>query len=345
MAGVAIAEVWRKKMGQDARVLFVGARGGLEEKIIPRHGYPLTLLDLGSLKRVRISKKIRTLFQLPLAFLKSLQILFKERPAAVIGVGGYASGPFVLLSFFLSGLLRIRTAVLEQNAVQGFTNRVLSLFVRRIYSAFAGPELFRAPEKVLVTGNPTRTEFSRLAPAPSRPFVIFIFGGSQGALGMNTVVTEAIPYLKDILSEIRWIHQTGESDFERVSEVHSRFKTGARVEKFIYDMKTCYSQASLVICRSGASSLSELSAVARTAVLIPLPTASDQHQLKNAQIFTEKEAAYLVEQGPGSAEKLAALIRDFYKNPDRLRKTEENIACLNRGDSANQIVSDLCYDP
>src|SRR5205814_1222355 len=142
LAGVAVADAWKAKYGAEAKILFVGARGGIEERLVPRAGYPLSLLDLGSLNRVSLTRKIKTLFQLPLCFMKSASIILSAKPDAVLGVGGYASGPLVLMARALSflGVSRSRTAILEQNSVPGMTNKILGKFVHQVFSAFPGTE-------------------------------------------------------------------------------------------------------------------------------------------------------------------------------------------------------------
>ncbi|MGZ3709420.1 MAG: undecaprenyldiphospho-muramoylpentapeptide beta-N-acetylglucosaminyltransferase, partial [Bdellovibrionota bacterium] len=300
LAGIAVADAWRAKYGADCPVVFVGASGKIEEKLVPRAGYPLHLLKLGSLNRVSIAQKLKTYFQLPLSLLKSLALLLQFRPSAVLGVGGYASGPLVLLARFFT-----RTAILEQNSVPGFTNRILGRWAHQVFSAFPGAERIFGAGRVRITGNPIRTTMKPLPSAPRDPFTIFIFGGSQGAIPMNSLVLEALPLLSDLKSRLRFIHQTGEKDYERVAAGHLAAGYTSRVEKFIYDMPECYAQASLLICRSGSGTMSELAAVGRAAILVPFPFASDNHQEANARVFSDAGAAWLLRQQEAKGEDLA----------------------------------------
>jgi UDP-N-acetylglucosamine--N-acetylmuramyl-(pentapeptide) pyrophosphoryl-undecaprenol N-acetylglucosamine transferase len=334
LAGIALANEWQRQHGMQARVCFVGAKGGLEEKLVPRAGYPLRLLELGALNRVGIVRKIKTLFQMPVCLFRAALILFQERPSAVIGVGGYASGPMLLVASFF----RLNTAILEQNSVPGLTNRWLGHLVRKIFTAFEGTQGFSA-SKVLVTGNPIRTEFQVGGSATRRPFVIFIFGGSQGAMGLNSLVLDSLPYLVDRGSDIEWIHQTGEKDFDRVKAGFETWKgLSPRIEKFIYEMPECYKKASLVICRAGSSTLSEIAAVGRAALFIPLPTAADNHQVKNAEIFQKAGASLMLQQNQTSGKELAKVIGECIANPSLLEKMEKAVVGFYKPSAAEMII-------
>jgi UDP-N-acetylglucosamine--N-acetylmuramyl-(pentapeptide) pyrophosphoryl-undecaprenol N-acetylglucosamine transferase len=344
-AGVAVAQEWERRFGKGS-VAFVGARGGIEERLVPRAGFPLHLLKLGSLNRVSLSTRLRTFALLPGAFLKSAWILMKLRPVAVFGVGGYASGPLVLLGRILgwmwAGLRGCQVAILEQNAAPGFTNRILARFARQVLVAFEGIEKAFPGRSVAVTGNPVRSEMVPLAEARTQPFTVFIFGGSQGAKGVNTLVLEMLPRIQDLRGKVRFIHQTGELDFERVREGHQQQGfSDSRVEKFIYGMLEAYRDASLVVCRSGSSSLAELAAVGRAALLIPFPYASDNHQEKNARIFEARKAAEVLVQFDSQPADLEKKIREFVETPARVRELEVNIRSFYRPHAARDIVDCL----
>jgi UDP-N-acetylglucosamine--N-acetylmuramyl-(pentapeptide) pyrophosphoryl-undecaprenol N-acetylglucosamine transferase len=179
------------------------------------------------------------------------------------------------------------------------------------------------------------------ASAARDPFTVFIFGGSQGAVGINSLVLEALPLLRDLLPKIRWIHQTGERDYERVVEGYRAAGVTARVERFIYDMPECYQAASLVVCRAGSSTLAELAAVRRASVLVPFPHASDNHQELNARLFVDRGAADLLIQGKSKGEDLAARIRDYIAHPEKLAEMEKKISAFDPGDAPNQVVTRL----
>lgn len=343
LAGIAVADAWKNRMGATAQVLFVGARGGIEEKLVPRAGYPLQLLTLGSLNRVSLLRKIKTAFLLPMSLLMSAWILIRFRPRAVLGVGGYASGPLVLMAYFLAifRVISSRTAILEQNAVPGLTNRWLGRWVDRVFTAFPGMETQFPSAKVVLTGNPVRSAIQPFPSAARSPFTVFIFGGSQGAVGINSLVIEALPLLGDFREQLRFIHQTGEKDYERVVEGYQKAGFEARIERFIHDMSSAYAQASLVICRAGSSTLAELAIAGRSAVLIPFPFASDQHQEKNARVLADAGAAYLLKQGVAGGLDLARIIRKCVVEPRALDQMESAVRGFQRPTAAEDIVSGL----
>jgi UDP-N-acetylglucosamine--N-acetylmuramyl-(pentapeptide) pyrophosphoryl-undecaprenol N-acetylglucosamine transferase len=343
LAGVAIADSWRSRFGSEGTVLFVGAQGGLEEKLVPRSGYPLQLLQLGSLNRVSLKRKLKTFFQLPLSLFRSLAILLRERPQVVLGVGGYASGPVVLMARVLGWfhILRIQTGILEQNSVPGFTNRLLGRLVHSVFVAFPGMDTQFSGQKLVVSGNPIRSVMKPMPSAQRNPFTVFIFGGSQGALGVNSLVIEALPHLSDLKDQLRWIHQTGEKDYERVLENYRKNGVEARVEKFIFDMPAAYQAASLLICRAGSSTLSEIAAVGRAALLIPLPTAADNHQEENAKIFVNAGASVLLRQQDAKGSDLAQTIREFVLDSTRVEAMEKKVTQFFRPKAADEIVENL----
>ena len=339
LAGVAIADEWKGTRHGD--VLFVGAQGGIEEKLVPKAGYPLMRLHIGSLNQVSLARKVLTLVQLPLAFLVSAGILLTTRPRAVIGVGGYASGPLVLLARILGWMWGVRVAVLEQNAVPGMTNRILARFAHRVLLAFPVGKGVFAEGKTQVTGNPVRDQLKSLPTVQREPFTVFVFGGSQGAMAINSLVLDALPRLQDLKGKLRWIHQTGVKDLERVRKAYKVSGIEGKVAAFIHDMGSCYAQASLVICRSGSSTLSELAMVKRASVLVPFPFASDNHQERNARIFSERGAAELMLQGTANGKELADLVRAVLNDPGRLRRMESAAGALSKPDAAHEIVRAL----
>ena len=339
LAGIAIADQWKQSF-PGSKILFVGSEQGLESRLVPKHGYPLVTLKIGALNRVSLKTRLITLFKLPFSFLKALWVLLTFRPDAVIGVGGYASGPVVMLARFLAPLFRIRTAILEQNSVAGFTNRMLGKWVHQVFCAFEDGSLNFSREKVTITGNPIRSHLKKLPASKDEPFTLFIFGGSQGAMGINTMMIDALPYLKK--ENVQFIHQTGVNDFERVKAAYEREGVqNVRVEKFIDDMASCYEKSSLVICRAGASTLTELASVGRAAIFIPLPTAADNHQEKNARIFEKTGAAIVIPQASLTGAQFAEKILSLKNDHTRIHSIEEKVRPYYRGDSAELIVKGL----
>jgi UDP-N-acetylglucosamine--N-acetylmuramyl-(pentapeptide) pyrophosphoryl-undecaprenol N-acetylglucosamine transferase len=341
LAGVAIADCWKSEAGEQKSdsVLFIGAESGIEARLVPKAGYRLETLSIGSLNRVGLARRLKTLIQLPVAFLRSFRLLREFRPDAVIGVGGYSSGPVVLTASVLArfGFLNARTAILEQNAVPGLTNRILGRFVDQVFCAYETSRAQFGLEKSILSGNPVRAAMQPMPPSVEEPLQIFVFGGSQGALGMNTLVIGALPLLSDLSERIQWLHQTGEKDFERVKSAHEAHGTRARVEKFIDRMDLAYQRTSLVICRAGSSTLSELAAVGRAAILVPLPTAADNHQEVNARQLEKSQAALVFRQQEGSPEALAKLIRECLSEPGNLRAMEKSVSKFYRPQAAQEV--------
>jgi len=342
-AGVAIADAWKKKWGESSRIIFVGGRGGLEERLVPKAGYPLSLIGIGPLKRVSLKQRITTFAQIPISLFKCLFWTLKERPEAVIGVGGYASGPMVLMASLFS-----KTAILEQNSIPGFTNRVLGRFVAKVFCAF--PDSIKSFTKTptFVSGNPIRVTLTEMAPAPRDPFTIFIFGGSRGALGINELVMGALDDLSrnhpNEYARMRWIHQTGPLDLERVSQAHQKFakdKAHHEVSPFIDDMPSKYRQASLIVCRAGASTLAELAAVGRASIMVPLPTAADNHQEVNARIYERQGACIVLKQGQAKGTDLAKQILELMRQPEKISKMESVVKNFYRPKAADDIVAEL----
>jgi UDP-N-acetylglucosamine--N-acetylmuramyl-(pentapeptide) pyrophosphoryl-undecaprenol N-acetylglucosamine transferase len=248
--------------------------------------------------------------------------------------------------FQILGLLRAQVAILEQNAVPGFTNRVLAKFVTKVFMAFPNQEVsFQG--KAYWTGNPTRANL-KAAPYPElgNRLKIFVFGGSQGARSLNRLVLGLIPKLKSRFPNLHfdWIHQTGSQDYDMVSREHQALGTGARVEKFIDDMQSCYQSSHLVICRAGASTLSELAAVGRPSVLVPFPYASDQHQDHNAQIFAKNGGAMIYFERPSHEEDFQSLVVNLIAEPEKLVRMAEAARSFFKPRASEEIVERLFED-
>jgi UDP-N-acetylglucosamine--N-acetylmuramyl-(pentapeptide) pyrophosphoryl-undecaprenol N-acetylglucosamine transferase len=291
----------------DATVTFVGTAAGIEARVIPREGYALALIRSAGIKGKSFAGRARGAALLPLSAFDAYRVLSRTRPSVVIGVGGYSSGPLVALA----ALRGIPTLLLEQNAMPGLTNRLLARLVKAAavtYEESLGFFVGRG----FVAGNPVRPEFFQEAyeehdasPAAAR---ILVFGGSQGAHAINVAMVAAAPRLAASADAVSITHQTGERDLEMVRDGYRRAGLQARVEPFLFAMDREMKAADLVVCRAGATTLAELMASGRPAVLIPLPTATDDHQRKNAQALAGQGAARLLEQADLTGERLAAEI-------------------------------------
>jgi UDP-N-acetylglucosamine--N-acetylmuramyl-(pentapeptide) pyrophosphoryl-undecaprenol N-acetylglucosamine transferase len=331
--------VGRKLLDLDPAIAltYVGTRRGVEGRIMAAHGVRFVPLRIEGLKG-RGLKSLQGLVLLPLAFAHSLGILVRTRPALVIGVGGFSSGPIVLLASWLG----VPTVILEQNARPGFTNRMLARSASRAVVAFAST-LPAFKGKGVLLGNPVREEFYRL-PAKARGPVldVLVFGGSQGSRFLNTRIVEALPLLAGAKDRLRLTHQTGVDDLETVAAAYRAAGFGgAEVAAYIPDMPARFGRADLVVCRAGATTLAELVAARKAAILVPFAGAAEDHQSGNARELEAVGAAVVIPESEASAEALAARILRFLDRPEEIETLERNAARLQVEDPAGRIAA-LC---
>jgi len=339
--GIAIAEEFLRR-DKKAEVLFIGTQRGIESKLLGPAGYKLRTIDVEGIKGRGIKALIKGFYQIPQSMWQSGRILKQFQPRIVIGVGGYASGPAVLAAHFMG----LPTAIAEQNAAPGITNRILGKFVDKIFVTYAATANSFPAAKVLASGNPVRRAFAgvRSLQKAAKDFQqLLIFGGSQGAQAINKSIVEMLPQLPKIKNNIRILHQTGARDVEPVREAYARSGIKAEVTAFIVDMAEAYRQADLIICRAGATSLAEITTAGKAAILIPFPFATNDHQTKNAEAMAEKGAATMIEEKDLSGDKLFAVVEKLLKDPQKLQSMEENSAKLGNINAAATIV-DACLD-
>src|SRR5208337_2074878 len=292
-----------------AQVLFVGTQRGIETRLVPAAGFKLHLIEVGALKRVDFATRFKTLFDLPRAMITSARLVREFCPHVMIGVGGYASGPAMLVA----GMMNVPTIAFEPNVIPGVANRLVAPMVSAAAVHFeATCHYFR---NCHVTGVPVRREFFNVPPRTkdARP-ALLVFGGSQGAHAINQAVLDALPRLIEAVPDIHIIHQTGEKDYGEAQAVYLRTAISAEVAPFIDDMPGAFAQADLLVCRSGASTVAEITAAGKPAIFIPLPTAADDHQRYNAATLASADAARLLPQSELTSERLvketASLLRD-----------------------------------
>ncbi|MGI9056744.1 MAG: undecaprenyldiphospho-muramoylpentapeptide beta-N-acetylglucosaminyltransferase, partial [Pyrinomonadaceae bacterium] len=288
--GIAVAkEIMRRN--ETSEVLFVGTSRGLETKIVPANGFQLSLINSVGLKNVGFVGKLKGLFILPKSFLEARRLIKEFQPDVVVGAGGYVSGPVLLMA----SLQKIPTLVMDSNALPGFTNRRLAPFVTKAALTFE-EALPYFGKKGIVTGNPVRQEFFEIAPkSRGEKINILIFGGSQGARAINNAMTDALNNLQSFKDKLQITHQTGEADFEKVKEIYNLGGwQNSDVRSFISDMVSEFAESDLIICRAGATTCAELAAAGKAAIMIPLPTAADDHQRKNAEALEKAGAARMV---------------------------------------------------
>ena len=333
--GVAIAREINHR-DHSASILFVGTARGLESKIVPRAGFQLELIRVGALKGVSIFERIKSLIGLPISFVDALRILGQFKPDVVIGVGGYSSGPTLLIA----ALRRIPTMIVEPNAMPGFTNRVLAWFVDAAALSFADAQRYFGSRGV-VTGNPVRIDFARLEKKRrTETLHVLIFGGSQGAHAINSAVVEALPLMASNRERLSFTHQTGEQDYEAVKRGYEAagFGETADVRPFIHEMAEQFERADVLICRSGATTVAEVAAAGKMAIFIPFPFATDDHQRKNAEAFVRVGAGRMILQKDLTATRLAEELTQLIETPGEIDRMEEASRGLRRIDSTERAV-------
>ena len=332
--GVAIAREFKQR-DPATTILFVGTARGLESKIVPRAGFDLELIKVGALKGVSIFERTKSVGGLPTSFVSALRILRRFKPDVVIGVGGYSSGPTLLMA----ALSRIPTMIVEPNAMPGFTNRVLARFVDAAALSFADAQKYFGSRGV-VTGHPVRVDFARLEKKQrSGKLNVLIFGGSQGARAINDTVIAGLPLLVSRKDRLSFTHQTGERDCETVRQGYADAGFGdADVRPFIHDMADQYARADVLICRSGATTVAEVAAAGKAAIFIPFPFATDDHQRKNAEAFVRVGAGRMILQKDLSPARLVEELNQLIENPGEIDRMEEASRRLGRTDSTERAV-------
>ena len=325
-------------------VLFVGSARGIEAREVPKAGYPLEIIDVGPLKRMGVIGLLRGLFRLPKAFWQSMKILRKFDPDVVVGVGGYSSGPLVLCAW----LLRIPTAVQEQNALPGFTNRVLGRLVDAVFIAFPEARAKFPARRTHLLGNPIRRAFldNYLHTKPSTERLsIFVTGGSQGAHVLNLRVAEAMEILAPALGpRLKLLHQTGVKDRDEIAARYEKLKAQgleAEAVAFIDDMPRAYGDADLLVCRAGATTIAELTVCKKPAILVPFPFAADDHQTVNARSMVDAGGAILMPERDLTGQKLADALREVEADRGRLSRMSRASGNLGRPEAAREIA-DVC---
>jgi UDP-N-acetylglucosamine--N-acetylmuramyl-(pentapeptide) pyrophosphoryl-undecaprenol N-acetylglucosamine transferase len=312
--GIAIARAVLADAGNE--VLFVGTEQGIEARVLPKESLPVQFITVGRLKGMSAASIIRTLVTLPRSLVQSAGLLRRERPDAVVGVGGYASGPVALAAW----LLRIPLVIVEPNSYAGLANRVLGRFAKKVFVCFPGRDMqgfFPVKKKVLagplvrkgISAGDRGRALAEFGLEPAR-FTVFAMGGSGGAHAINMAMKDAAPELAQ-MQGLQVLHQTGEKD---VHEVHAGYRSAgvkAAVLPYIHDMAGAYAAADLVVSRSGATTVAELAVCGKRAVLIPYPFAADNHQEHNARSLAERGGGEVIVQKDLTPSKLASMIQRY----------------------------------
>ncbi len=336
---VAIAEQWLQQ-DENAEVRFVGTAKGLEAKLLPKLGLALETIDMVGLVGRGLSGALQVLPKLFRSLRQSQRILQQFKPDIVVGVGGYSSFP-VLTAAWLKGIPFI---VHEQNAQFGLSNRVLARFAQRVCVSLPESAAGLPQQKVVVTGNPLRQEVAGLSSALPPAGKLLVFGGSRGAHAINQLMVEALPLLRRMGVDAAVVHQTGQADQAQVTEAYrAAGETRVEVFAFIDDMATAYRNAQLVVSRAGATTIAELCACGRPALLIPFPHAAADHQTANAAAMQATGAAKLLVQAELTPEILAATIGELLPDRAQLQQMAQAAKVLGQTDAAERVVA-VCID-
>jgi UDP-N-acetylglucosamine--N-acetylmuramyl-(pentapeptide) pyrophosphoryl-undecaprenol N-acetylglucosamine transferase len=337
--GIAVAGEFSARNAR-SRILFVGAGRPMEKKALALAGYPQRTIAIEGLKGRGMRARARAAMKIPGALFRSAGILAGAGADLVVGVGGYAAGP-VALAAWLKGIPMV---LCEQNTVPGITNRMLFPLAKRIYVSFEDTRGKIDPAKKRITGNPVRQQIlaaSTIEAGGKDGFTILVMGGSQGAHAINLAVVDALPRIRH-RTTLRMVHQTGAADLDPVTAAYLNAGIDAEVNAFFQDMASRYGRADLVVCRAGATTVAELTALGKPALLIPYPYAADNHQELNARAMVDRGAAQMVLERNLTGADLARRIDRLMTSPDRLAAMASRSRELGRPDAAKAIVDD-CY--
>lgn len=342
--GIAIAQAFTGKDSGN-EILFVGAGNTFEKKTVEKAGFNHKSISAEGIKGRGYLKQLKSVLKIPKGMFESFKIIRNFKPDLVVGVGSYSSGPLVITA----RLLGVKIALHEQNIIPGITNSILSRFADRVYISFEETKKRLSPQKAVLSGNPLRREIIDAAgknvpydsSGSNRPFNVLILGGSQGAHKINMAVVGSLPLLKN-RERYSFVHQTGAQDEEYVAGAYERSGISYVVKPFFEDMAERYSGANLIICRAGATTVAEVTAIGLGAIFIPYPYAADDHQALNARALSDSGASEMILEKDLTAEILSEKIEYYAGHPGELYKMASAAKKFGRPDAAEFIVND-CY--
>jgi len=310
MPALAVA---RELRARGHAVRFIGTRGGLEAKLVPADGFPIEWIEIGGLMRVGLRQTLLTLAELPWSVWQVSRMLDRDRPAAVFSTGGFVAGPVLLAALWK----RLPVIVMEPNAIPGFTHRKLARFVARALLSFPETAKWFPPEVAEVTGLPVRGEFFAIPPKPrGGQLTVLITGGSQGSRTLNRAAQESWKLWDP--GAVRLIHQTGPMAYPQLASEFQASGIDGAMSPFLADMPAAFAAADIVVSRAGMGTVSELTAAGKPSILVPLPTAADQHQLRNAEAMERIGASRMVLDAEFNGQRFVAEVMRLSQSPDRL---------------------------
>ncbi len=338
--GIAVAEELLKheNIGD---VVFVGTAAGLEASVVPREGFHVEFVRAAGLVGMSAFRKVMAVYLLFLAMIDSYRIISRYRPRLIVGSGGYASFATVF-----AGVTRmIPTIILEQNSVPGLANRLLGKFVDVVCVTYQESMRFFPKNKTYLTGNPIRERVlkgskvsaCKLFGLEKDRFTILVFGGSLGAHSINQSIVESLQYLLDLRNDIQFLHQTGEKDYGYVRDAYRNYGFSGVAAPFIFQMAEAYAICDMIVSRAGASTLAEITAVGRPAILVPYPFAAANHQEHNARKMERLDAAFMVPDREMDGKIVADRIKELYVNEDLREEMRQNCGSLGQRNAAGKV--------
>ncbi len=334
--GIAIAESLRVRE-LEAEILFVGTGNPMEVSTLSKKGFDHVGIVAEGFKERGLWRQIRSLLKIPIGVWQALRIIWRFDPDVIIGLGGYSSGPVAVAA----RLMGKKVVIHEQNILPGLTNRILGRFANRIFTSFPDKLGMFRPSRTVITGNPVRRELLASKSDEKAPgsFTVLVLGGSQGAHAVNRIVVEALDHLKSP-AQMTFIHQTGTKDAAWVAQAYESRRIKATVEPFFEDMAGAYSKADLVVCRAGATTVSELMALGKPAIFVPFPFAANNHQELNARYVADAGGAEVILEEDLNGALLAGRLDHYASNPQTLRDMKNRTLALACPDAANVIVDE-----
>ncbi len=342
---IAIANGLKQRL-EPVDILFVGAKGRMEMEKVPQAGFPIEGLPISGMQRRLTVKNFSFPFKLIVSLIKARRIVNRFKPHVVVGTGGYASAPLLKAA----AKARFPTLILEQNSYPGITNRWLGKVVDTVCTAYEGMDKYFPAEKIVVTGSPIRKNILeiKVSVAESRKYfgleenrkTLLIIGGSQGALRINEAVAKHVEQL--LATGIQIIWQTGKfsMDMAQRSVLNARFRNRVALRDFINEMDKAYAAADVVVSRAGAIAIAEIVAVNKPAVFIPLPSAAEDHQTRNARSLVDKGAALLLEEKKAPDE-FYRVVYGLLKDEKKQELLKKNLKQFEHGNATEKIVEEV----
>jgi UDP-N-acetylglucosamine--N-acetylmuramyl-(pentapeptide) pyrophosphoryl-undecaprenol N-acetylglucosamine transferase len=332
---LAVAEELRR---DGHEVFFIGTRRGHEANLVPAAGFPIEWIEIGGLNRVGLLQRIRSLIQLPISTLRVLGMLGRRKPAAMFSMGGYVAGPATIAAL----LRRLPIVLMEPNAIPGMTNRRIGKYVSMALISFPDAARYFPEGRSRITGVPVRREFFEMAPKPpASEFTVLITGGSGGSRTLNEAARGSWPLFRESGLPVRIIHQAGRDMAAPIAKDFASAGVRGEVVPFIRDMPAAFAEADLTVCRAGASTVSELAAAGKPAILVPFPFAADDHQFKNADALARAGAARLVRDQEMNGRRLFDEVAELIRDRSELARMAARVKDFSHQDAARKAAEEL----